>query len=81
MAHITFKQMELQLNESCYCNKYVSQSQRMHWARIHPNASYPAHVENMVQGSQVIWPHVYFQLTRCDHLDSIAAIHKTASSQ
>lgn len=53
----------------------------MQWARIHPNASYPAHVENTVQDSQVIWPHVYFQLTRCDHLDSISAIHKIASSQ
>lgn len=54
MAHITLKQMQIQLDDSCYCNKYVSQSQCMQWARIHPNASYPTHGENTVQDSQVI---------------------------
>lgn len=26
-AHATLKQMAMQLNYSCYCNKYVNQSQ------------------------------------------------------
>ena len=55
-------------------------------ARIYPNVKYPilnttAHIENTVQDNQVIWPHIYCQVTKCDHLDPTAAIHKLGSNQ